>query len=427
MTDHPPLTFTPAVGDTPLTARQRRLLSLAHTLGRDKFAGRAALWDREGSFPFANYDDLREAGLLRLCVPEADGGLGADYATYMFVAAELGRFCGTTALTYNMHICSTMWTGVLADGIPMSDEERSEHLRRRQIHFERVVKDGAVYAQPFSEGSAAAAGRAPFGTTARKVEGGWRINGRKIFASLAGAANYYGVLCTEDKGDDKPDARDTLYMAVPADAPGVAVSGDWDVLGMRGTVSRTLTFQDVFVSDDEQLMPRGVYFKGAQTWPAMFFTIAATYMGLAAGAYDFTVQYLRGEINEATGQPAQPGERTIRRRQFPTKQMAVAQMRIQLENMRGLFLRAVQEAKPNPSKDEKLRLYAAHYSVMEGANDIARLAIRTCGGTSMMKHLPLERLYRDSRCGALMLPWTAELIIDRMGREALYEAGERDE
>ena len=207
-------------------------------------------------------------------------------------------------------------------------------------------------------------------------------------------------------------------MAVPADAPGVAVSGDWDVLGMRGTVSRTLTFQDVFVSDDEQLMPRGVYFKGAQTWPAMFFTIAATYMGLAAGAYDFTVQYLRGEV---------PGEPPIKRRQFPTKQMAVAQMRIQLEAMRSLFTRAILEAKPNPTKDEKMRLYAAHYSVMEGANDIARLAIRTCGGTSMMKHLPLERLYRDSRCGALMLPWTAELIIDRMGREALYEAGERDE
>ena len=421
------LDFTPAVGDTPMTDKQARLVRLAHELGRDRFAARADQWDREASFPFANYDDLREAGLLRLCVPEADGGLGADYATYMFVAAELGRFCGTTALTYNMHICSTMWTGVLADGIPMSDGERAEHLRRRQIHFNRVVKDGAVYAQPFSEGSAAAAGRAPFGTTARKVDGGWLINGRKIFASLSGAANYYGVLCTEDKGDDKPDARDTLYMAVPADAPGVAVSGDWDVLGMRGTVSRTLTFKDVFVSDDEQLMPRGVYFKGAQTWPAMFFTIAATYMGLAAGAYDYTVKYLRGEIDEATGKAALPGARTVRRRQFPTKQMAVAQMRIQLESMRSLFLRAVQEAKPNPSKDEKLRLYAAHYSVMEGANDIARLAIRTCGGTSMMRHLPLERLYRDSRCGALMLPWTAELIVDRMGRETLYETGERDE
>ena len=183
---------------------------------------RAAQWDREASFPFANYDDLREAGLLQLCVPEADGGLGADYATYMMVAAEIGRFCGATALTWNMHICSTMWTGVLADGIPMTRRAaRRARARGAQLHFERVVKDGAVYAQPFTEGSAAAAGRAPFGTTARKVDGGWLINGRKIFASLSGAADYYGVLCTEDKGDDHPDARDTLYMAVPADARGL--------------------------------------------------------------------------------------------------------------------------------------------------------------------------------------------------------------
>lgn len=422
-----PLPFTPAVGDLPFTPAQRSLLSLAHELGRTRFAPRAAQWDESASFPFANYDDLRDAGLLRLCVPEAHGGLGADYATYMMVAAEIGRFCGATALTWNMHISSTMWTGVLADGIAMTDAERTEHARRCALHFGRVVHDGAIYAQPFSEGSAAAAGRAPFGTTATKVEGGWRINGRKIFASLAGAAHYYGVLCTEDKGDEHPDARDTLYISVPATAPGFSISGDWDPLGMRGTVSRNLHFKDVFVSDDEQLMPRGIYFKGAQTWPAMFFTLSPTYLGLANAAYDFTVRYLRGEINEATGAPVQPGERSVKRRMFPTKQIAVAQMRIQLESMRALFTRAIAEAKPNPSKDEKMRLYAAHYSVMEGANDIARLAIRTCGGQSMMKHLPLERLYRDSRCGSLMLPWTAELVLDRMGRETLYEAGERDE
>jgi alkylation response protein AidB-like acyl-CoA dehydrogenase len=85
-------------------------------------------------------------------VPEAYGGLGADYASYMMVAAEIGRFCGATALTYNMHICSTLWTGVLADGIPMTEAERAEHARRRELHFGRVVRDGAVYAQPFSEG-----------------------------------------------------------------------------------------------------------------------------------------------------------------------------------------------------------------------------------------------------------------------------------
>jgi alkylation response protein AidB-like acyl-CoA dehydrogenase len=422
----PALSFTPAVGDLPFTPQQRSLLSLVHELGRSKFAPRAAQWDRDASFPFANYEDLKTAGLLGLCVPRAHGGLGADYATYMMVAAEIGRFCGATALTYNMHICSTLWTGVLADGIPMTDAERAEHARRRELHFKRVVQDGAIYAQPFSEGSAAAAGRAPFGTTARKADGGWLVNGRKIFASLSGAADYYGVLCTEDKGDEKPDVRDTLYLAVPATSKGFAISGEWDPLGMRGTVSRNLTFQDVFVSDDEQLMPRGIYFKGAQTWPAMFFTLAPTYLGLANAAYDFTVSYLRGEINEATGEPAMAGK-GVKRRMFPTKQISVAQMRIQLEAMKSIFARAIGEAAPNPPKDARMRLYAAQYSVMEGANDIARLAIRTCGGQSMMKHLPLERIYRDSRCGSLMLPWTAELCLDRIGREALYEAGETDE
>lgn len=412
------LDFTPAVGDMPFTPLQREWLARAHALGRDKFAARAAQWDREASFPFANYDDLREQGFLKLCVPTEFGGAGADFPTYMMVAAEIGRFCGATALTWNMHICSTMWTGVLADGIPMSEEQRAEHAARRKLHFARIVNEGKLYAQPFSEGTAAAAGRAPFGTTARKVEGGWLINGRKIWASLSGAADYYGVLCTEDKGDQHPDARDTLYISVPATAEGFSISGEWDPLGMRGTVSRNLTFKDVFVSDDEQLMPRGIYFKGAQTWPAMFFTLSPTYLGVANAAYDFTVQYLRGEV---------PGEPPIKRRQFPTKQITVAQMRLQLESMKSLFTRAIFEAKPNPSKDEKLRLYAAHHAVMEGANDLARLAIRTCGGQSMLKHLPLERLYRDSRCGALMLPWTAELILDRMGRETLYEPGEKDE
>jgi len=51
----------------------------------------------------------------------------------------------------------------------------------------------------------------------------------------------------------------------------------------------------------------------------------------------------------------------------------------------------------------------------------------TCGGQAMLKSLPLERIYRDSRCGALMLPWTAELCLDRIGREALYETGETDD
>src|SRR5688572_16754706 len=69
-----------------LTARQRDLIDLAARLGRENFAPRAAKHDREASFPFENYDDLRRAGLLGLCVPEAHGGRGADFETYGLVS-----------------------------------------------------------------------------------------------------------------------------------------------------------------------------------------------------------------------------------------------------------------------------------------------------------------------------------------------------
>jgi alkylation response protein AidB-like acyl-CoA dehydrogenase len=399
-----------------LTEQQVELTALARRLGVEKVGPRAAEHDREASFPTANYRDMHEAGLLAICVPREHGGLGADYRTYMLVAAEIGRYCGSTALTFNMHVCSCLWTGALADELEMSADQRREHERRRALHYARIVEQGRVYAQPFSEGGAAAAGTAPFATKAARAEGGWRVDGWKIFASLAGHADYYGVLCTEDKPDQS--VRDTLYLAIPAEAPGVKVVGDWDPLGMRGTVSRNLLFEGALVDDDAQLMPRGVYYQAATRWPHMFLTLTPAYMGIAQATYDFTVRYLRGEV---------PGTPPVKRRMYPTKQIAVAEMRIMLEQTKALWFRAIGEARLDPSKDQVLRAYAAQYTVMENANALAQRAIRTCGGQSMLKALPLERLYRDSRCGALMLPWTAELCLDRLGRQTLYEPGERDD
>jgi len=414
VTDHP----MPICGDDyPLTVKQRALMTLVHRLGRESFAPRAAQLDRDAQFPFANYADMRRAGLLGLCVPESHGGHGADYATYALVSAEIGRYCGATALTFNMHVCTTLWSGLLSEDLDMSDEQRASHRSCQHLHFDRVIREGAIYAQPFSEGGAAAAGAAPFGTTAVRAEGGWRISGKKIFASLSDAADYFGVLCTERKPDTQLSRRDTLYLAVPRHAPGLTVEGTWDPLGMRATVSRNLVFQDVFVPDEAALMPQGLYFQAATRWPHMFMTLSPTYMGIAQAAYDFTVAYLRGEI---------AGTGPVKRRQFATKQIAVAEMFIKLEQTRNLFLRAIEDARVDPSKSTRLRAYAAQYTIMENAQDLARLAIRTCGGQSMLKSLPLERLYRDARCGSLMLPWTAELCMDRIGREALYEPGETD-
>jgi alkylation response protein AidB-like acyl-CoA dehydrogenase len=401
---------------TVLSARQRELIDLAAELGRSRFAPRAAAHDRDASFPTENYRDLRDSGLLALCVPAEHGGQGADFTAFMLVAAEIGRHCGATALSFNMHVCATLWAGHVADALDLSPAERRDQDAHRALHDERIVKHGKIYSQPFSEGGGASAGKAPWGTLAKKVEGGYLVTGRKVFATLAGVADYYGVLCTLDT----PGAsqRDALYLAVPADSPGVSITGDWDPLGMRATVSRDLNLKEVFVRDSARLLPEGRYFEGQQRCPHMFATLAAAYMGIAQAAYDFTVQYLRAEL---------PGMPPVPRRMYPTKQLAVAQMRIMLEQARALFLRTALEARPNPDADARLRLLAGHYTIMESANALCTLAIRTCGGASMLKSLPLERLYRDSRCGSLMLPWTAELCLDQLGRDCLYDTGEGDE
>ena len=311
-------------------ASQEDLLATAQRLGRENFLPRAAGYDREGRFPTENYDDLREAGFLGLVIPERYGGMGVDYSRYMEISAELGRWCGATALTFNMHCATMLWSSQMADDLEMTPEQRDNHEQRRIGIYRKVVEDGAIFAQPFSEpNSAAAAGKAPFGTTAAKVDGGWLVNGRKHFASLAGSANYYGVLCTEAKEAGVADVRDTIYLAIDGTADGFKISGEWDVLGMRATSSNNLELTDVFVPDEHQLMPRGKYYEAALNWPHMFMSLCPTYMGIAQAAFDFTCQYLRGEIEG--GPPAGSA------RHSAAKQLAVAEMRIKLEQARALF------------------------------------------------------------------------------------------
>src|SRR5262249_60792162 len=117
-------------------------------------------------------------------------------------------------------------SGPTTHDLRMEPAMRAEHEPRRAVHYKRIVDDGAIYSQPFSEGGAAAAGGVAFGTEAKPVTGGWIVNGKKIFASLSGHADYYGVLCTEMEEGEKASRRNTLYLAIPAQSAGVSVVGD---------------------------------------------------------------------------------------------------------------------------------------------------------------------------------------------------------
>src|SRR5581483_11444619 len=119
-----------------LTAAQADLIARARAFGARALAPRAAKHDREASFPIENFRDMHGEGLLAICIPKAEGGLGADFQTYCLAAAELGRFCGATALSWNMHVCSTLWSGALADDLEMSAVERVEHNEKRVAHYD---------------------------------------------------------------------------------------------------------------------------------------------------------------------------------------------------------------------------------------------------------------------------------------------------
>jgi alkylation response protein AidB-like acyl-CoA dehydrogenase len=366
---------------------------------------RAIVYDRQASFPFENFAEFRGNGLLGLCIPARFGGLGAEYADYVRVSEEIGRSCGATGLTFNMHNATMLWCGEVADRLDLSPTDRDQHEQVRAAMFRGVVEDGHIHSQPFSEGLAPGA-TTGVATKAVPVEGGWLVTGKKIFASLSGAATFYNVTC------QVPGEGIIRLLGVPAAGAGVDIVDDWDPLGMRGTVSRTLLMNEVFVPTVNEWMPAGSYNQAALRYPWLFLSLCPTYLGLTGGILDATAAYLRGEL---TGQVAGS------RRDHPIKQHGWAQMQLKHEQSRALLYRAIDTAAIDPTEVDLTVGWAAAVTVMEHAADVASMAIRVCGGQSMQKTLPLERMYRDARLGSTMLPWSAEVCLERLGRARLYD------
>ncbi len=366
---------------------------------------RAVKYDLEASFPFENFADFRANGLMGVCVPTSYGGLGASYADYVRVSEEIGRHCGASGLTFNMHNATMLWCGEVSDLLEMTPEQRDRHEEIRTKMFRGVIERGDIHSQPFSEGLAPEA-TAGVATKAVPVDGGWLVTGRKIFASLSGAATFYNVTC------QVPGEDEIRLLGVPSDGDGVQIVDDWDPLGMRGTVSRTLLMKDVFVPHANEWMPVGMYNQAALRYPWLFLSLCPSYLGLTGGVLDATRLYLRGEL---------PGMPPGARRDHPIKQVGWAQMQLRHQQSRAMLYRAVDEACIDPTEGELVRGWAAAMTVMEHAAEVASTAIRVCGGQSMTKALPLERMYRDSRLGSLMLPWSAEVCNERLARAGLYD------
>ena len=383
------------------TPERMRLVESMKELG-SVFSERADKYDSEASFPYENFADLKDAGFLALCIPEDHGGMGADFVTYALVSEELGRHCGSTALTFNMHTASMLLTGQISDDLEMSPMQRKDHAEKRSLMWKGVVESGHIHAQPFSEGNQAGEG-AGISSRAVPVEGGFRVTGKKIFASLSEAADRHNITCLVE-GEEE-----IRFLGIPAGSEGLKIEGEWDPLGMRGTISKTLTFENVFVPAENEYLPQGCFDQVASRWPYFYMTLSFSYLGIQRAVIDFTAQYLKGKSGKSE------------RRDNFQKQHGWAEMKLANEKSQSLTYRVLSEVGPDPSQDELSRAWAATLVAMETAPEIASIAVRVCGGRSLLRPLPLERLYRDARCGATMLPWSAEICMDRLGRSGLYD------
>jgi alkylation response protein AidB-like acyl-CoA dehydrogenase len=396
------------------SSRQRELIELARRLARERFAPRAGRHDREASFPFDDYADLRSEGLLGLCVPQRYGGLGADYETYCLVAEQLAQGNASTALTFNMHCLTMLMMGPIADDMAMPPAQRERHEKLRAVKFRAVVEGGAFYGQPHSEpveegetDANLAVGGRRFGTTAQKVEGGYVVNGRKFFVSLAGSAPYYATPAI--RLGPEPWIERTLYLQIPKNAPGVSFPGEWDPMGMRATVSRDMALENVFVPDDAEVLPPGLFGALYNAFPHLFLSFSATFLGLMQVAYDGALAYLSGRM------PGAPALHTA----IAAKGNAIAEMFLTLEGARALLYRAVSEAAVDAPLDAVQRARAAHVAVQRAVVTVTQEAIRICGGRAFLKRYPLERYARDARAAALMRPWTQELATQQLWETAL--------
>jgi alkylation response protein AidB-like acyl-CoA dehydrogenase len=362
-----------------------------------RFAARATDHDRAGTFPVADFADLRENGLMGLMVPAGLGGLGATFGDYADVAYELARGNGATALVFNMHASVT---GALA-GIP---EDMASTIGIPAAFF--VARDeilrqaaaGAFYAVAMSERSAGSRLSAITTSYTRQGEQ-FRIKGAKTFVSGAGHADAY--LVAARSGDE--DGVVSQFL-VPAGADGVRVEETWDSMGMRATGSHDLHLD---VAVDETALLGGV--EGLALWFAQLMphwlvaSYAAVYVGVAQAAVDAAVDHIN-----ARGLQHLPAVRA----RIGRADAAVAATRLVVREAARLVDTDAGSAECNRW------VWRAKLQAGDVAAEVAASMLAAAGTSATRRGHPLERLYRDARCGALQ-PATSDVCADWLGIAAL--------
>lgn len=370
------------------TSTDDRMRSDCVALARDlgpRFATRAAAHDATDSFVADNYRDLRERRMFSAGVPKELGGGGASHAELSEMLRVLAQYCSSTALALAMHthqvaIPAWRWRH---EGAPV------------EPFLRRVASEELILVSSGGSDWLAGSGRA------EKVDGGYRVSARKVFASGSPAGDLFMTMAVYDDPEAGPTV---LHFGIPLDSAGITIADNWRTLGMRGTGSNDVMLESVFVPDGAIGVRRP-----AGRWSPAWHVVATIALSMIFSVYVGIAEAARAlALRQAAS----------RRHDIGTQEL-VGQMETELATAR-MALRQMLDA----SASGHMGVETTN-EVVIGRAVVGRAAIRTvelamevAGGAGFFRDTGLERLFRDIQ-GARYHPLRGQAQLLYSGRLAL--------
>ena len=349
---------------------EQEILDMLHDFCLKEVAPKAAEVDEEERFPEETWHKLAEMGMMGVPFPEEYGGANLSYLNYIGVCEELAKHCATTSVMVSAHTSLCCW--------PISQYGTEE---QKQKYLTKLCSGEWLGAFGLTE-PGAGTDAAMQKTVAEDKGDHWVLNGSKIFITNAGFANVFVVFAMTDKS---LGTKGISAFIVERDFPGFKVGSHEKKMGIRGSSTCELVFEDCIVPKENLLGELNKGFKVAMTTlDGGRIGIAAQALGIAQASIDECVKYTKERV--------QFGKRIS---QFQNTQFQLADMQAKVDAARLLVYRAAQakqDHEPHSHLAAMAKLVAS-----ETASDVTRRTLQLTGGYGYTREYPFERMMRDAK------------------------------
>jgi butyryl-CoA dehydrogenase len=360
--------------DFELTDEQRLVKETAHDFSDGEIAPRARENDRNEHFDTELVQKIADMGFLGAIVPEEYGGRGVDYRTYGLIVEEIGRGCSamrTVVSVVTSLVCSSI--------VRWGNEEQKQEWLPKLCSGEALGCFGLTEPDTGSDAS-------NLKTRAEKIDGGWRINGGKMWISLG---NYAKLALIFAQTDPELKHKGIACFLVPTDGEGFSSQEIHHKLGLKGSDTASLGLDGVEVPDSALMGEVGEGFKIAMSaLDSGRYSVAAGCVGICQGSLDASVAYAKERTQF---------DRPIA--SFQLVQELIADIVVETEAARYLVWKAgwtKDQGRPSTTETSMAKLYAT-----EAAVRCANNAIQVHGGSGYVDDYPVERYLRDARVTTL--------------------------